>query len=298
MTISTRIYTRVLVPLDGSQTAEFAIRFGADLANKHGAELFLLLLDTLPAKLGPSDESADETERAQAREKAQKNLAELHDRLEAEGFRVRAQTITTRDPHDALLKTIDTERVSAVVMSTQGRVPMLRWLFGSGVEKALDSFPVPIMLVRPMYGKIVVPLDGSKWSESAIPRAVEIARVHNAELILLHVYQSPSGSYSADWALAGQQQIADQSFAQLREQLVSLRNLLRHEGINVREQIIHSGSPAQAICDFAESEEGINLIVMSTHGRTGLSRWLVGSVAQKVMKNTRCPVTLVQPDKH
>jgi nucleotide-binding universal stress UspA family protein len=65
----------------------------------------------------------------------------------------------------------------------------------------------------------------------------------------------------------------------------------------VREVIIRSGNPAQTICDFVESEEGISMIVMSTHGRTGISRWLVGSTAQTVIKNSRSPVTLVHPDR-
>jgi nucleotide-binding universal stress UspA family protein len=184
-----------------------------------------------------------------------------------------------------------------MVMSTQGRAAMTRWLFGSGVEKALTSFPVPIMLVRPMYQRIVVPLDGSKWSESALPRATELARVHDAELVLLHVYQSKSGDYAGQWALAGQQQIADQAYEQMREEMIAIRNRLRQQGLRAREVIIRGGNPAQTICDFVESEEGISMIVMSTHGRAGLTRWLVGSVAQTVLKNSRSPVTLVHPER-
>ena len=115
-----------------------------------------------------------------------------------------------------------------------------------------------------------MPLDGSKWSESAIPRAVELARVHDAELVLLHVYQSKAGDYAGQWALAGQQQIADQTYEQMADQLIALRNRLRQEGLRVRDVMIRGGNPAQVICDFVESEEGISMIVMSTHGRTGL----------------------------
>ena len=148
-----------------------------------------------------------------------------------------------------------------------------------------------------MYQRIVVPLDGSRWSESAIPRAAELARVHDAELVLLHVYQPRGSDYADQWALAGQQQIADQAYEGMQEQLVALRNSLRQEGLRAREVIIRGGNPAQAICDYVEAEEGISLVVMSTHGRTGLARWLMGSVAQQVIKHARCPVMLVQPDK-
>jgi nucleotide-binding universal stress UspA family protein len=294
MTQTARIYSRVLVTLDGSAAAEFAIRYAADLARHHDADLLLLHIAYLPVVVGAGD-SAGEDELS--REQVARRLAELRAQLRADGIRAQEHLLETRELPGALYRFVETERISVIVTSTQGKTGMLRWLFGADVEKALTGMPVPLLLVRPMYQKIVVPLDGSRWSESAIPRAAELARLHNAELILLHVFQSPVSSYSGEMALAGQQEIADQGFNQMRHQLVSLRNRLRQEGLQVREQIIRSNNPSQAICEFAEGEEGINMIVMSTHGRTGLSRWLVGSVAQKVLKSMRCPVTLVYPDR-
>ncbi len=293
MTVPARIYNRVLVPLDGSSAAEFAIRFASDLAVKHEAALILLYLDYLPALVGEAAETSSEDRR----EQVEAYLDGLRKDLRAVGIRAQVQVVSTRDLSGALMKTIETEHISILVMSTQGRAPMMRWLFGSQVERALNTMPVPVMLVRPMYQHIVVPLDGSKWSESAIPRAVELARVHDAELVLLHVYQSKAGDYAGQWALAGQQQIADQPVEQMREQLLALRNRLRQEGLKAREVLIRGNNPAQAICEFVESEDGISMVVMSTHGRTGLARWLIGSVAQQVIKNARCPVSLVNPNK-
>lgn len=293
MMTPTRIYSRVLVPLDGSSAAEFAVRFAADLATKHDADLVLLYLEHLAgqAATGPAEGNTNGPERINA------YLEGLRKELRAADVRAYTQYVPAHDLAEALHKVIDSERVSAVVMSTQGRTAMLRWLFGSGVERAINEFPVPLLLVRPMYQRIVVPLDGSRWSESAIPRAAELARVHDAELILLHIYQPKGGDYADQWALAGQQRIAEQPYEQMQEQLIALRNSLRQEGLRAREVIIRGGSPAQAICDYVETEEGISLVVMSTHGRTGLARWLMGSVAQEVLKHARCPVMLVQPDK-
>ncbi len=293
MMIPARIYSRVLVLLDGSSAAEFAIRFASDLALKHEADLVLLYLDHLPAQGPENTSSADDEDN---RRHSEEYLEKLRKELRAADVRAHVLHVSARDLTDALLKVIDTERISAVVMSTQGRTAMLRWLFGSGIERAINNFPVPLLLVRPMYQRVVVPLDGSRWSESAIPRAAELARVHDAELVLLHVYQPKGGDYAGQWALAGQQQIADQAYEQMQEQLIALRNSLRQEGLRAREVIIRGGHPAQAICDYVETEEGISLVVMSTHGRTGLARWLMGSVAQEVIKHARCPVMLVQPD--
>ena len=290
MTIPARLYTRVLVLLDGSATAEFAIRFGADLASKHQAELALLHLRR--AAPPPADADTDTTAEAEATaylERARKTAQPY-------GLaNVSTHTFSAANLHEALTKFIDAERVSIVVMSTQGRTNMMRWIFGSGVEQALSHFPVPLLLVRPVYQKIIVPLDGSGWSESAIPRASEIARVHDAELILLHVYQPKGSDYADQWALAGQHQIAAQAYDEVKDRLVSLRNALRQQGLRAREVLIRASNPAQAICEFVESEDGISLVVMSTHGRTGLARWLMGSVAQKVIQNGRCPVKLVHP---
>lgn len=295
MTLAPRLYTRVLVPLDGSATAEFAIRFALDLAIKHQAELVLLYLQHLDLPPEPVVTGAPGEDPAMGASDAY--LERVRRDLRAEGVPVQTHVIGTRDLRGALLNFVEAERISAVVLSTQGRTSLLRWLFGTAVEQVLSSFPVPLLLVRPVYQHIIVPLDGSGWSESAIPRAAEIARLHDAELVLLHVYQAKGSDYAGEWALAGQQQIADQSLEHMRDHLGALRNRLRAEGLRAREVIIRGGSPAQAICDFVESEDGISLVVMSTHGRAGLSRWLVGSVAQTVIKHARCPVVLVHPER-
>jgi nucleotide-binding universal stress UspA family protein len=217
----------------------------------------------------------------------------LRDLLNEEGYRARELFVETRNLAETLLKVIEDEQIHLIVMSMQGRTEMLRWIFGATVEKALNTLPVPVLLARPVYSTIVIPIDGSSWSESAIPKAVEMARNHNAELVLLHVFQSPTSSYDSQLALAGQQDMVDQSYTEIHDHLIAIRNMLRKEGLRVREHIIRGSNPAQAICDYTDTVEGMCMIVMSTHGRTGLSRWLVGSVAQRVIKNANCPVTLV-----
>ncbi|MCD4685493.1 MAG: universal stress protein, partial [Anaerolineae bacterium] len=201
MPYSARLYTRVLVPLDGSSAAEFAIRFGADLAHKHQAELLLLHLRRLDV-MAPADAAQDDdTSTAQI----EAYLEALRKEVRADGVPTQTHVLSSHDLRADLLSFIESERVSAVALSTQGRTPMLRWLFGSNTQQTLSRFPVPVLLVRPAYQRVVVPLDGSKWSESAIPRAVESARLHSAELVLFHVYQPKGRDYAGDWALAGQQ---------------------------------------------------------------------------------------------
>ncbi|MGJ3240172.1 MAG: universal stress protein [Anaerolineae bacterium] len=146
------------------------------------------------------------------------------------------------------------------------------------------------------YKKIIVPLDGSGWSERAIPHAVDIARNNHAELILLHVFKPPANEYVGDLALAGQ----DESLMALREamkqKLMALRGTIRGEKVNVRVQVIEGTGVAAIICDYI-NEEGADLVVMSSHGRTGVTRWLFGSVAHKVMQGVNVPVMIIRPEK-
>ncbi len=283
-------YQKILVPLDGSDAAAFALPYATDLARKHDAEVVLMFLNALPMPPGSAEQIEPDS---QTQEQIRDSLQTVRSQLRGEGVRVQEQIVES--PSETLFRFAEAEHISLIVMSTQGRGDMIQGLFGGQLEEALRQLPIPLLLVRPTYHKIIIPLDGSGWSESAIPRATEIARTHQAEIILLHIYHSATSGYADQIALAGQQNIADQAYKQIRERLVALRNDLRRQGLNVREQIIRSNNPSQAICEFAELEEGMCMVVMSTHGRTGLSRLLMGSVAQRVVKNLRCPVTLVRP---
>lgn len=294
MRIPTPVYHNILVPLDGSDVAEHAIGFAVDLARRHQARLLLVCIaDSLDAEKVQLPLAVEQM----TCQEAQARLETLRHQLRDEGIEVTTRVIESSEPGVALERLIEAESVQLVVMSTQGWAGMLRWVFGPDVESALNSLAVPLLLVRPTTYKIVVPLDGSSWSESAIPQAKEIARAFEAEIILLHVFQSPASDYAPQLALAGQQDAVERPYEEMREILIGLRNTLRREGIRAREHIIRSNNPAQAIVDFVESEAGVSMIVMSTHGRTGISRLLMGSVAQKVIKSVRCPVTLVHPNR-
>ncbi len=147
------------------------------------------------------------------------------------------------------------------------------------------------------YQKIVVPLDGSGWSERAISHAVDIARNNNSELILLHVYKPPAHEFTGEIALAGQEDQLDQKREEAKQHFIAVRNQLRGENVNVRAQMIEGLGVAHLICDFINDQD-VDLVVMSTHGRTGLARFLFGSVTQKVLQGVKIPVLLVRPDRN
>lgn len=152
------------------------------------------------------------------------------------------------------------------------------------------------MAEQTRYKKIVVPLDGSGWSQRAVPHAADIARDNNAELILLHVLRPPAHEYTDQLALAGQDSQLDQLREQMRQYLVGVRSELRSVQLNVRCQVIEGVGVAHLICDYVNNE-GVDLVVMSTHGRSGITQFLFGSVANKIIQCLKVPVLLVHPDR-
>ncbi len=147
------------------------------------------------------------------------------------------------------------------------------------------------------YRKILVPLDGSGWAQRAVPHAVDLARSNeDSEVILLHVFTPPAREFADTIALAGQDEQVQYSREQMKQYLIGLRAELRNENVSVRTHMIEGTGVARLICDYVHSE-GIDLLVMSTHGRTGLARLLFGSVARDVMECLDVPVLLVRPDR-
>jgi nucleotide-binding universal stress UspA family protein len=135
-----------------------------------------------------------------------------------------------------------------------------------------------------MYDRILVPLDGSEMAEGIMPHIEAVAAGHQAEVILFQVL--PATGTIADVA-AEQRYEAD-------EYLGGVEKRLSEKGINVRYSIRHGADAAAEIVDYADVND-IDLIAMSTHGRSGIGRWVFGGVASKVLRGTNKPILLIRP---
>lgn len=145
-----------------------------------------------------------------------------------------------------------------------------------------------------MYAKILVPLDGSALAERAIPHAVGIARATGAEVILLQVVQAPLGSTPE----AGQEEETRAFQDAAARDLAYLGKIaagVRDSGVAVRHEVIEG--PASDKILATAHKENVDILVMSTHGRGGVSKLLLGSVADKVVCTTKRPVMLVKPER-
>ena len=145
-----------------------------------------------------------------------------------------------------------------------------------------------------MYKRILIPLDGSALAEQALPHAVSQARRFQAELILLRVVEP--FAHARGMSLSVLKKMKQQAHAWAGEYLESLVADIEEQGVLVQKVTIY-GRPHTVIAEFAESEE-VDLIVMSTRGQSGLSRWLMGSVADRVVRGAKIPVLLVRAERN
>ena len=149
-----------------------------------------------------------------------------------------------------------------------------------------------------MLQKILVPLDGSQLAEQALPYAKSLAQKYDAELILLMVIPRLSLPVLADpyggvlYKYPSEKEMSEHRQA-AQDYLNDLQQSLQQENISVRIQVLENDSIADGIVDVA-SQEKADAIVKTTHGRSGLSRWVYGSVATKVLQEAPCPIFLVR----
>ncbi len=142
-----------------------------------------------------------------------------------------------------------------------------------------------------MYRRVLVPLDGSTFSEAALPHARELAQCTGAEIALVRVAVQPLYEYTTDPILF--ETVREDTEAESAEYLERVVSELRAEGFKATAEPC-SGPVAETILDYAQEIEA-DLIIMSTHGRSGFARWFIGSVADKIVRASRLPVLLVRP---
>lgn len=147
-----------------------------------------------------------------------------------------------------------------------------------------------------MFKKILVPLDSSSMAEAALPLARSLAECFGAELIVLHVNTPLAMQYYAPEMLATVAELEQTARVEANTYLHHTAANLMDRGIKASAVLKDDVTAANAILDYAD-HNSVDLIAMSTHGRSGIGRWLLGSVADKVVHGAKVPVLLVRPDE-
>jgi nucleotide-binding universal stress UspA family protein len=301
----------ILVPLDGSEVAEQALPHACRLARPANAEIVLLRAAPFASNAGKSPSPRRVTVRD-----AEDYLAALWHRLAGEGLRVRTVVLHTA-PARAITFTARTQGADLIVMSTHGYSSVQRFLLGSVAEAVLRQTTTPVFCIRASehppalrvspYRKVLVPLDGTSFAETALTYLQGADCFLPAKIVLLRAIVPDISLYGAEpsgssvMVEPGQVQlIIDQEQAAAKQYLAQVRErYLEGRDSTVR---IPAGFAAQAIVEAA-NESDIEFIVMATHGRTGFDRLAHGSVAHHVLRHASVPVLLLhgvdsQPQVH
>jgi nucleotide-binding universal stress UspA family protein len=283
---------RILFPTDRSACAEQAYVHAAFLARAVGADFHALAVrdpkSPAPATTDLLPLSSSDVAR------------ELHipvERMPADldPDRVHQANFASDSPADGILQYAEEEGIDLIVMGTHGRQAADRLMAGSVAERVVREAPCPVMTVRCArsveVNRVLVPIDFSDRSKAVIPVARELARLYGAEVELFFVIDEDTMPM-AHVPLLGPVHVSpeevEKRFRKLMRQLVE-----SHQSADVPVSgTVHIGHPTQDITEYATDHA--DLIVMGTHGRTGLQRLFLGSVAEKVVRHAPCPVFTVK----
>ena len=288
------MFSKILVPLDGTPEAAVALTPALTVAKATGASIHLLTV---------SDADASVADHARITAELEGVAAELR-----AGGGTQVDTAVRWGAPTAEIVAVAIELgADLVAMATHGRGALERALVGSVTQDVLVKSPVPVMLLRPggyemtKLEVVLVPVDGSAGGALALASAVPLARSTNARIVLVNV-AVPFVSYmmmnaSADGSFYFDPAWDDEARESAKRYVSGMADRLRHAGVQAEGMAI-TGEPLQPWASVAEAimrsadEVGADLIVMSSHALTGPARALLGSVADEVVRNAHRPVLL------
>jgi len=302
------MYKEILIPVDGSRFGERALPVGLGIAAEAGGRVRIVTVIT-PLPMDDTQEDSFQTEEGRlllAVGQAEAYHEELEARLRREGFEVPiSYHVEPGQVVDALDRHVRDSGTDLLVMTTHGRGPLRRAWLGSVADGLLRRTPCPILAIRPREGEepnlrfeafrhMVITMDGSVEARNILPFAEGLAGTSMAQLTLLQVIprQYPLTAPYTSHASHGFQGLdAETAVADAEKALDRIAPPLRERGFRVETETVWGAHPAEGILEFVESHD-VDVIAMETHGRGGVARLILGSVADKVIRGATVPVLL------
>jgi len=243
---------------------------------------------------------------AQARTQGKAYLDDMAKQLTAEGFKV-STSLVDGESADHIVAEAEKDPDTIIAISTHGRSGIGRWLLGSVTDKVIRHSNNPVLVVRaregevtsaaPKLKQVVLPLDGSERSAEALDHAVTLAKALNVGVTLLRsISPMAYGDTFADYVPTMYEDLAGEIEEDVRDYLSFEAKQVRDAGIATVTEKAIDGYPATAVIDEV-GDAGDSLVVMATHARSGIGRWVLGSVTDRVVRHCTGPVLVVRP-KH
>jgi nucleotide-binding universal stress UspA family protein len=295
------LLNELLVPLDGSKTAEISIAYATALAQIAKSQVHLIKV-TEPGSTPSQFEDENYLEKVKGHIQAQ---------AETRSQNLIAKSLTGK-PADEILNYADAANIDLIIVSSHGKSADSKWFLGSVADKLLRAAKQSILLIKKplsvspinqtkIFNKILLPLDGSKTGESAIPTMEEMAYLTGAELILFRVVAQSSLQRDSFLGftdevleeLIEQADIGNQDRKESAEKyLAEVEISFKQKGLKVS-SIVVFGQPADQIIDYSQANN-VDLIATASHGRSGITRWVFGSVTDKILHAGDTPVLVVK----
>ena len=294
----------ILFPTDHSDTSRAALAYALQLAQNFGAVLHILHVDVLHGA-GADEPDADGQGHDQLIEALHAETGELLERLvhSKRGRGVEVRRAQERDvaAAPAILRYSEDHAIDLIVMATHGRRGLRRLVLGSVAEEVVRYSSRPILTLRsdPSEGEgrhILVPVDFSEVTGQAAHFAASIAKMTNSTIELLHVIEVSYGPLVAEAMPEMPEALPEELEAAAKQKLEALADTMHVERTTVTTSVT-SGPVAHTILERVERGD-VALVVLGGHGRTGMSRFLLGSVCERVVAQAPCPVlTLKDPER-
>jgi len=294
------MYKKILVPLDGSDLAEVSLPYAEEFAARMGSEITLIFLSR-------SEKDSSFSRRKEYLDKVLDSTKREIDKLlqKPEGDTKIESAVLVGHAAEEIVKYADKEDMGLIVIATHGRSGIKQWAMGGVASKIITGTRRPVMLIRAkeaspdirMIGtinKLLLPLDGSKEGESILPHALDIASNFKSEVIMFQAISLAYPTYTADafaYVTYSDQQM-DAMKASALDYLAKAGATFEEKGIKVSYEV-RFGSTADEVINYAD-EIGADFVAMTTHGRSGIGRWLFGSTTVRVMKGGNTNLLLVR----
>jgi len=285
------VYEKLIVPLDGSNKAESILSFVEELALKFNSEITIL---GVPREHAPSvPPSLD------------KYIDNVNTQFNNKGLHAK-YLLLRGNPGEEIIKYANANNDGLLAMANYGGSGSSHWLLGDLTGKLLLRTVTPLLLApeksnepgkeHSKFKKILIPLDNSTEGEAALPFAIELAKKTNARINLLHVIPSIEKTYGMmKYAVNFEKQLFETLKKEGEDYFQGIIEKLAGDKLDIKYHFI-VGTPAESILSYAE-ESFTDLIAIATHGRTGIKRFVLGSVARQVVLSSDIPVLLVRSKK-
>ena len=298
------MFDTVMVPLDGSTFAEAALPLATGLTRRSRGRMELVTVHEPVPAFAQADWEAS------AREWSEHYLREVDRRLGDTGFETET-IVLSGGVAGQLERRAEEAGIDLMVMATHGRGALSRAWLGSVADHFVRHSPCPVILITPDADEevslasdpdistILVPLDGSSFSESVLDHAVALAGLYDADLHLMQVVAYPleiASPYLPHTVQMNQKVVEDAKLA-AAARLEQIATDLRGRGVDTTIRVLVDTQPGHGILECADEVEA-DLIAMATHARAGMSRAFLGSTADKVVRGAHRPVLLYRPGRH